>query len=1174
MTFTLRHACAAMCGTAMMFCVSCSMGRSASQIDGASAPSSHIKVNSEAEPGLGIMEPEHGIAEFVEYAHHQTDIGLQHPDVGSKEVIVFWGDLEPEEGRYAWEKMDRLFDAWERAGKQIRIRLSTAHDGPFYTPDWVMHRHGIRSIAKGTWVDFESTVPAGFTWSDAAAITDSPARLVGGAKSLRIDREDGGTAAVLTYRPQAGFTSGVTYLFDFDYVLGGPAIQGRARFVDHAGAEVASEPFVLGATSRDSCCLRLRSPDKRAVAMELLVDGPAKGSLDNILVAPLVRNPAWRVIKPDADEPEWELSGGAEWVTDERGRRAIRLAKQGAAVSTHPVNAPLVIGESYQSFYGFRRIKESRIIHRLTDGSTDFAQQIFSVTKSEGERGVWFERNAWKPNQKIEIRMDNDGEMLIYDVGWRCISDQITVFPDYFSPRFAREWAKFVGAFAQRYGKRSALATVTVGGFGRWEEVMLDAGGVDAQWLARGYTLDAYLKRIEDCMRLYRELLPAHPLQICLAHGIKRDGPQAKQTYWNVGRMASEHHVGLKQNGLSEKYNAFGQGTASNDVTVLYNWCHGTPGMGFAYETGAQIYNNAYNCHGHPISLLNRALIDGVNTLLLYENDVSQPTINQFFMPFVAQAGRPAPTMFYNQVGRFPLRHPRFGIQDYQHLWLGVRHHTGKGTDPELTAREGRQCLSTREGNRRIAWDINAEAMYHGMYGVALSVEYLDSGTDSFVINVLNKLTGTWEVLARVQKAGTGKWKTAKFASPILCAENRSGPNEMADFVIDDLGDGYESVSRVEIQHVPARGWRQRTLLDTAPDGSHRTGPALAIPTTDIKSGESACVRAFNVAAGQVVTGVAVQFADIDRSDITVGARVRVFSSDGGEALADKRVLNPSPGRWYMVPVMPRTGVSAYRVQLDGRSGGIAAAAGQDGGLALRVVSAQTEPTATIWTVAEGTATITVPAPFIGLRLTGSGDLGSAKVTVRKLLDADGGHMAEAFTATPVQEVSGSYSVYGEPQTGGRYQVEIAGARGVAVQALLLQQAFTPRPAAEHRLPAAIVSVGRAADAGGGAVEWVLPAALPADARQVLRFDVANTTASSLARLEWWREGGAAPEVTFVPLVPWDTGMRRHHLNVGLFPEWSGAITRIRLTPALSLDDGGTITGGPASVHIVDHKDD
>lgn len=52
-----------------------------------------------------------------------------------------WGYLEPEEGKYNWEIIDRIIDPWVAAGKRVSFRISCKETSPqldgYATPKWV-----------------------------------------------------------------------------------------------------------------------------------------------------------------------------------------------------------------------------------------------------------------------------------------------------------------------------------------------------------------------------------------------------------------------------------------------------------------------------------------------------------------------------------------------------------------------------------------------------------------------------------------------------------------------------------------------------------------------------------------------------------------------------------------------------------------------------------------------------------------------------------------------------------------------------------------------------------------------------------------------------------------------------------------------------------------------------
>ena len=1131
--------------------------------------------------------PETGLVEFVELRHGDSGAGLENPDVTTVEPIAWWGELEPEEGRFAWSRLDELFDRWEKAGKKVRLRLSTAHDGPGYTPDWLFSKYNVRLIAQGQWADFEGG--ASFvTLAGGVSRTTDPAKVIWGKVSITGDFREAGAHELFSHRPEAGFNADAPYAVDFD-CRSATAVTGRAVFLAADGRTVATAPFRLAAGESGSRCLRLNSPGERPGRLVVRLDGPGEITIDNILVTCLVKNPPFRKFNPAAASPEWELKDGAEWVTDKAGRTAIRLKHDlpgpGPGVTTIPSRVPLIVGESYQGSYGFKANTDSRIIHRLTDGATSFAEQICDMKAGSkaGGRGVWFDRPAWKCGLRLELRLDGPGDVLLYDPAWRCSSEQRLIYPDYFSPVFAQKWENFVTALVKRYGARPALSTVSVGGFGRWEEVMLDGDGpsavIDAEWYARGYSKEAYLKRITDCMDLYRRLLPGHPLQICLAHGFNRVGADADWMYWRVAQTAVARGIGLKQNGLSEKYCAFSPGVNYDTVPVLYHWFHGLPGVGLTYETGMQIYNNGAGCHGHPISLMNRALIDGVNSLLLYGNDIQQTTIAQYFEPYIPQFGRPTVGTLYNRHGNFPLNHPKYQLQNYRNLWLGIRQNTMTGANPVFTEKLGEPCVSTAPGNHKIAWDLNSEAMYFGMSGVTVSFQYLDAGTDTFTYSVYNHDNSQWEVRGKVKKSGTGTWKTVSFPGSDWCRETRGGgANDLVDFTIDDNNDGVESVARVEIQQVPARGWVEKLICAHEPTAAFQ---ALAADKTtpDSATGQPPGIlsREIAVPAGEPLHHVAVQAWVPNLAAHASGMRATVYALVGDASIiaGRKSVSMPADGFWFDIPVTPVPGCGRYRVVLDNPVDAIGAHLAADGQIALKAwrYARPGDGAAAKQPIPGNSLILEAGGPFFGLAVRLPPRPGLT-ITLRKFL-GDDKLSAPILRQVPLLfDRQGMARVYGEPQTGGRYHVEFlpggwsaASMAGGTIQPLRLTPTFTPRPSTPHAVGKTLQAWTVPTRQAGATVEWELPKGLTASPNQLFQFTVRNGTALSLARLEWAvGEPGSKTAFCHLTLVPYDPGKRTYTFPVGLDPQWQGEIRRIRLNVESLLPDGGRLEGAAASI--------
>jgi hypothetical protein len=86
-----------------------------------------------------------------------------------------------------------------------------------------------------------------------------------------------------------------------------------------------------------------------------------------------------------------------------------------------------------------------------------------------------------------------------------------------------------------------------------------------------------------------------------------------------------------------------------------------------------------------------------------------------------------------------------------------------------------------------------------------IEVEYLDQGTDSFIIQYDGQNggpfgNGQFEPTVRLTKTGTGQFRTANF---YLCDANFANRDQNADFRIYDEGDGAETIHKVTITLYP-----------------------------------------------------------------------------------------------------------------------------------------------------------------------------------------------------------------------------------------------------------------------------------------------------------------------------------------------------------------------------------
>ena len=68
---------------------------------------------------------------------------MDHPLVDGARYSLNWAELEPREGQYEWDVIDKLAEEWARKGKHVIISIKTAQKGGHSptsksaTPDWV-----------------------------------------------------------------------------------------------------------------------------------------------------------------------------------------------------------------------------------------------------------------------------------------------------------------------------------------------------------------------------------------------------------------------------------------------------------------------------------------------------------------------------------------------------------------------------------------------------------------------------------------------------------------------------------------------------------------------------------------------------------------------------------------------------------------------------------------------------------------------------------------------------------------------------------------------------------------------------------------------------------------------------------------------------------------------------
>lgn len=1147
-----------------------------------------------------IQARDHGIIHFYEpKVTHQIASDRHDSDVAGAEAIVWWGDIERQEGVYDWSRLDHEFADWRAAGKRLDVRLATAHNSPFITPQWLYERYHVRRIGRGYWSDFE-TGPGSYIPGPEAQRTETAAEVVSGRASIAGTSTNAGRTVLCRLDPRLRLEAGGTFAVEFDYRTA-QTVTGWVEITSQQGELTNRVPFAAVATNRASFSCKIDVPRFEDCELRFGFDGPGSLALDNINVIRLESFPPWHLTDFESPVRDWELNPGAQITRNPKqviaGKSSVLLTGgsvgDNLGLSSHPPQLTLPQGQGFAFEFNYKALTDTSLRCQLIshdEPRTVLDNRTFNLQPGQsGRQHFYFPTFIWRDNCRMEFSVVDSGEVVIDDLQWTRWSDRVTCFPDYFDPVFQEKWARFVTRFVERYGGNPTLGTVSVGGFGRWEEAILDDdgyGGLDAQWLARGFTQEKYLAHITDCLNLYRRLLPRHPLRICLAYGLYQQNHR-DWLYRRVAQAAVARGIGLKQNGLSEKWDMWDDNTS---VSYLFNRYRCVPNVTLTLETGGQIARPGPG-QGHPISYLNRGLIDGADFLFLYGSDIANSDVNQYLRWSTEQFGRPLTSRLYCRLGDTSLRLGKTPTpMEFRNLWLGLRQFQETGAQVIYTNRLGEKCAATSPGNPNIVFDVDDRQQYHGMSGVVLSVQYLDEGKDSFEVNALNHWTAKWQNLGVVQKSGSGQWRMASFYQPDWCRSARnSGEDVHTDLVINDRGDGAEYIANVELHFVPARQWQRSLLANLEPTDQH-------VLLTNTLS------RGVEIPVGEPLHCVAVPIWTGSLEANAVRGRVFALTVAGETLVSDKEYVLPADGDWFELPIVPAPNCSRYRLELLAPKGLVGWYRSRDGSLAYRAWRyAEGKPAATAASTSRTlmpTNSFAAESPFFGVRV----NLVTAKTNItviarlRRELSGTGWSSVIHEQTMPLGSSSAT-TLWCEPQTAGSYQLELVAtdshAPGFAsmgkshVEPVLLtaREASHPplpfdsargrilfHPTNKDSIPWQNTNGFEVSECGpnsttlrltapGAAFDVTLERPLQTDAKQVLALQLRNGTSAGLARVFWAGRGEAFEPArsVWIPLVQNDDAVREYHIAVGREPAWQGKITRLRVEPATGMTERGML---------------
>ncbi len=461
--------------------------------------------------------------------------GARDPWVHGGELILFWSEVEPQDNQFDWSRIDRDLEFWGSIGEKLDVRLSTAHVWPNNTPNWLFEEpNQVRRVGQGFFEDFEipaknasslAQVKGDYSWENATVAdgslilssknTDTPA-------TFRLSRDLQSRSEFATHAIQWNYTATANAILTFT------AFNGT----------VGSNYITQNATAPAESTLHSAQPYKASAVVELkpaerisLKWEPISGdiALHDVNIIRIDGYPTFIEEDFSAFETEsslWVAGPTANYFIND-GASGFSLEGQAneslLLIQNHPLNFDPRQYEGFNFRFTVESTNSCTVNFRIISESNPQTPILNRDWQLQGDNErVTLQEHFVQPlmvdDARIELRISGDTTVKLHEASFRRHTDRVAVFPDYFDTRMQEEWAELVTAFAERYKNHPSLGIISVGGFGRWEEVMLDNdiyGALDVQWMERGFTEDSYIQLIRNWMQMYRGAFGEHPLRIC-----------------------------------------------------------------------------------------------------------------------------------------------------------------------------------------------------------------------------------------------------------------------------------------------------------------------------------------------------------------------------------------------------------------------------------------------------------------------------------------------------------------------------------------------------------------------------------------------------------------------------------------------------------------------------------
>jgi hypothetical protein len=789
-------------------------------------------------------------------------------------------------------------------------------------------------------------------------------------------------------------------------------------------------------------------------------------------------------------------------------------------------------------------------------------------TASTGESGMkTFNFYPLTNDYKVEVRINNDGNLTVDNIN---ICDMVTgyhigtlCFPNYFNPIFKQKYEVFVKALTDRYRNEEVINSINVGGYGRWEEITIsadEANMFEDQWTTFGYTNDKYIAHITSCIDIYKKHFPEKRLYTGAVGWNMESWRDQNYIDWKVQNYAAKNGVSIKYNGWQAMCSEWGSpntGFHYNAHRFKYN-----PSMWVMYEEAGQINNEHSEYQGHPISMLNKAIIDGVDYNWMYSVDLSQPYINKYFHYANESAGATLTTKMYNLFGRTDYYSPH-AQKNFVHknIWQGLYQRDDfPGTKFDYVNFDGQKAVRTSPSQRKIQISVDDRFRYHEMYGAVFSLDYLDTGTDALKVNVNTKF-GMMQV-ALIRKTNTTTWKTITFTdSGWLTKSKNSGADDLIEIEIDDMGDGVEILKSLEVNYVPANDFQEKLVAQKEATAGNR---ALVSSTYNFT---------YNPIIGNNLSSIALNISPASATG-TVNVEAVITATVYGEnkAVTTKEYYMPSENDWFNLPVANVPQATQYQISLKAKMGQFYLHLGADNQPAVRYYSYFIENSQES-DVDAAIDEIEALRPFLSLNIKNAAT-GQLTLLRKK---TDGSYLEiEKMNAI-------TNTVYFTPQPAGQYKLIDAALKTVqAIPVYLKKLPTSNKPmrnifgtnVKDFLADSALFVVSGLKQCSNDQQGFHArltsenPILISSKALNLsfsnlhnIHFVMKNETSSSLAKIYWKTDISDYSEANslLMPIVPNDDCYREYMYPIGLEPTWRSKIMEIKFLPVIGHTDAGKI---------------